>query len=170
VTYRDELAQAHRRIEQLEDELREEREKQEEKEKPAAPPPDTNPVIRMAPSEPMARTMPALAWWPLPSVIVAAAACLLCIGLKTDPLFPWVFASALAGCVLLSVEVLLRWRNDGERTVLGRILIVLAVIVGAPAIIAAFVVGGPIFGIVSTVVAAIAGIVALIRWIAKGDS
>ena len=166
MTYRNELDQAHQRIEQLEDELREERAKNE-------PSPTPEPEIRVAPATPeperpvtTVRYLEWHQWWPVPVAVIAGIACLVRIH---DEMIPWVIRSAFAGASLMSLDSLLRWRNAGERTVLGRLLVVLACIVGAPAMIVAFMVGGPVVGIAMAVVAAIGALIALIRWIAKGD-
>jgi len=64
----------------------------------------------------------------------------------------------------------LRARNAGERTAIGRLLIVLAAIVAAPALIVGFVVLGPVVGIGAGILTAIGGLIALVKWIAKGSA
>ena len=167
--YRDELEQAHLRIEELQEELEEERAKN------APPPPVPEPEIRIEPGPttlrmPEVRAEPSLEWflwWPIPLTLVAAVLSFVHFHEET---MVWVFRSAFAGGALMSFEALARWRNGGDRNVLSRILIVLACIVGAPALLAAFMVGGPIVGFGFGAVAAVMGIVALVRSMVKGES
>jgi len=63
----------------------------------------------------------------------------------------------------------LRWRNDGERNAICRLLVVLSCVVGAPALFVAVSVGMPAVGILLAIGAAIGGLVALVKWIAKGE-
>src|SRR5579885_355774 len=104
MTYRDELEQAHKRIELLEEELLEERAKHA----PAA-----EPVVSVAPpaTEPKAgpvRYLEWYAWWPIPLAVAAAIASALPF---RDEALRWVIRSALAGATVMTLEAILRWRN-----------------------------------------------------------
>jgi hypothetical protein len=160
MTYRNELEQAHQRIEQLEEELQQERAKNE---------PIPTQVVRVdtAPEPRRAHDLPWFLWWPVPLTVVTAIACLFRIH---DDVIPWLIRSACVASTLMSIESVLRFRNAGERTVIGRLLVVLACVVGAPAMLAAFFVGGPIVGVGFAIVAAVMGIVALVKWIVRGTS
>jgi hypothetical protein len=100
-------------------------------------------------------------------MLVAAGFCFVHFHEET---LAWVARSAAAGGALMSIEAYLRWRNGGERNVACRILVVLSCIIGAPALLAAFFVGGPVIGIGMGVIGVLAAIVALVKWIAKGES
>jgi hypothetical protein len=167
VTYRNELDQAHQRIEQLEEELVEERAKH-------APPvatPAPEPVLRIKPTPDLEldakpkRSLEWFLWWPVPLTIIALVACFIPIH---DEAIPWLVRSACLGSAIMSFEAFLRWRNGGERNVACRLLFVLGCIVGGPAAIAAFFVGGPVLAVGGGIVMVIGAAIALIRWIVKG--
>lgn len=173
VTYRDELEQAHRRIEQLEEQLEEERRLRVAVDEVPKPPPETKKAMVNAVATPERITL--IDWWPLPILVLSMAIYLLVCGFTIPELgsdrgtIAFLLASGFFGSGFMFGELLLR-RKNGRRTLAGRLMIVAAVIVGAPAGIAAFMLGGPILGIGMALVAAIGGIVGLVKWIAKGDS
>lgn len=165
-TYRDDLEQAHQRIDQLEEELEEERAKNDPKPAPA-------PIVRaevVPTSEPItlpkSHSLDWWLWWPFP---VAGASTFAIFVHFEEPFYTWVARSACAGSLLMSLEAFLRWRNDGERNAICRLLVVLSCVVGAPALFVAASVGAPAFGFLFAIVAAVMGLVALVRWIAKGS-
>jgi hypothetical protein len=163
VTYRNDLDQAHQRIEQLEEELDEERAKRAPPVVAPAPAPVLAPEPAIAP--PPARSLDWYLWWPIPVAITATA--FLFVHFH-DSFYTWVARSAAAGGALMSLEAFLRWRNDGERNAWCRVLVVLSCVVGAPALFVAVSVGMPAVGILMGIVSAVAGLVALVKWIAKG--
>jgi hypothetical protein len=161
VTYRDDLERAHQRIEQLEEELEDERAKHAPQPVAAAP----EPVIRVADvaPEPEApeHSLDWYLWWPIPVAIAATVAVFVHF---QEPFYTWVARSACAGGWLMSLEAILRWWNAGQRTAICRLLVVLSCVVGAPALFVAVSVAGPLFGML----VAIAGLIALVKWISKG--
>ena len=169
-TYRDDLDQAHHRIEQLEEELEEERAKNAPKPEPVPAPAirvEPAPVPTTAPiALPKASALDWYEWWPIPIAIAGTVAVFFHF---QEPFYTWVARSACAAGWLMSLEAFLRWRNDGERNAICRLLVVLSCVVGAPALFVAVSVGMPAVGMLLAIVAAIGGLVALVKWIAKGE-
>lgn len=170
MTYRDDLHQAHRRIQDLEAELVEERAKHAPPVVVNSPPPQpTN-----APRELAARPgLEVWEWWPILVILAGAITYLAWFGpslvevTSDGDLIAWGLLSAIGGATIYLFEVILRARLH-RRSALGRLLIVAAVIVAAPAILLCIFGVGPFIGFGTLIVMVIVSIVALIKWIAKG--
>jgi hypothetical protein len=180
--FRDELEAAHARIAQLEKELKEAREPP----KPPAPPPAPVEVRSPVSSDP---TPPArLAWWewwPLPLLLACFVTYLARFGLTlpgglADELGSgdtvvtrWRIVVVVLGGALYVGDLVIRARTGG-RTVLSRLLLVLAAIVVAPVAIpagfAALTVGGVAFGFVMSGAMALTALWMVVKWIFKGKT
>ena len=180
VIYRDELFQAHQRIQQLEQELYAVRAQHVRREELLAEHARylrrPHAMLRRGRHAPVLEAaVPLWAWWPVLAVVAGLAGYLLVFGaVPPAPLFSddmpydWAIVSAVAGAAIYTLDVALRWRGDGERSALGRLIVAVAVVVSLPALSLTVFGLGPILGLVAAGGTAIAGLVFLVRWVLEG--
>jgi hypothetical protein len=182
VIYRDELFQAHQRIQQLEQELYAMRAQHDQREELLA---EHVRHFRRQRSVPrhgwhapaIEARVPLWAWWPVLVVVAGIAGYLLAFGaVSPAPLFgdsmpyDWAIVSGVAGAAIYTLDVALRWRGDGERSALGRLLVAVAVVVSLPALSLTVFGMGPNLGLVAAAGTAVAGLVGLVRWTLEGTA
>jgi hypothetical protein len=178
MTYRRELESAHARITQLEDRLAE-----KEKRARATPPlpkqkrpfvPKVTTIPAPAPA-PRVAPLPLRHAWPIALLVVCLTTYAIRFGvslpsrLVSDSDF-WRagLLSAGGGAALMSLRYALWARNDGEGSVLQRLLLIAAVIVAAPVLIAALIFGMPLFSIGMGVFTLGFSLWMLVRWVRTG--
>lgn len=176
--YRDELFQAHQRIQRLEQELYAARAKNLRREELLVE--HAQYVLRArarrgrhAPA--IEAGVPLWAWWPVLVVVAGIAGYLLAFGaVPPAPLFAdslpydWAIVSGVAGAAIYTLDVALRWRGDGERSALGRLIVAVAVVVSLPAVALTVFGLGPMLGLVAAAGTAVVGLVGLVRWTLDG--
>jgi len=182
VIYRDELFQAHQRIQRLEQELYAARARNALREEQLAQ--HAQHLLRGRAVPRRATYAPAdeaglsrWAWWPLLVMVAGILGYLLAFGavlpeapFADDLPYDWAIVSGIAGATIYALDVALRWHGDGERSLLGRLIVVIAVVVSLPALALTAFGLGPILGLVAAVGTAVAGMVALVLWIIQGTA
>lgn len=180
--YRDELFQAHQRIQRLEQELYAARARNALREEQLAQ--HAQHLLRGRAVPRRATYAPAdeaglsrWAWWPLLVMVAGILGYLLAFGavlpeapFADDLPYDWAIVSGIAGATIYALDVALRWHGDGERSLLGRLIVVIAVVVSLPALALTAFGLGPILGLVAAVGTAVAGMVALVLWIIQGTA
>lgn len=164
MTYRDDLFQANRRVEDLELQLVQ---AYADREHLAGHPPVPEPAPLARP-EPRSSDFCILEWWPI--LVIVAGTIVYFAGVHTGGL-AWVdlpldviVPSAIIGAAFYSIDVWIRSRNGNDRTAGGRFAIVLAAIAGAPALVLGFITLGGVLSVVGPIIM----LVALISWIKNG--
>lgn len=180
--YRDELFQAHQRIQQLEQELYAAREKNLRREELLVERAQyvlhkrTRALGRRGWHAPAIEAgVPLWEWWPVLVVVAGIAGYLLAFGaMPPAPLFAdsmpydWAIVSGVAGAAIYTLDVALRWRGDGERSALGRLIVAVAVVVSLPAVTLTVFGLGPNLGLVAAAGTAVVGLFGLVRWTIDG--
>ena len=175
MSYRDDLYQAHRRIQQLEQELHEERAKTRQLvELVSGARRDHAVYPRWAPAE---RRLPLWEWWPALVACAGIVGYLMAFGAvppespwASSMPYDWAILSAVAGAAIYSLDVLVRWRNGGARSMIDRLILVVAVIVSLPALALAVFGFGPVLGFLTAVGVVVGALVSLVRWIIWGTA